>query len=118
MKSKIKIICFDIDNVICQTKGNNYKFSKPDKTSIKIINKLYNQGFYIKIFTARYMGRFKESKRQVLKKKLETKKALRLWGVNYHKLIMCKPTYDLFIDDKTYGFSSNWKKNIFKIIKK
>ena len=31
------IICFDLDNVICVTKSNNYKFSKPKKKVIKII---------------------------------------------------------------------------------
>ena len=35
---------------------------------------------------------------------------MNLWSVKYHELIMCKPSYDLFIDDKNYGFSSNWKK--------
>jgi hypothetical protein len=48
MKKKIKIICFDIDNVICKTSGNDYERSKPDKTGIKIINNLYDKGFYIK----------------------------------------------------------------------
>ena len=51
------IFCFDIDNTICKTKGKNYKNAKPYKDIIKIINKLYNNGHTIKIFTARYMGR-------------------------------------------------------------
>ena len=42
MKKKFKIICFDIDNVICETKGNYYKYSKPDKSAIKIINSLHD----------------------------------------------------------------------------
>ena len=29
------------------------------KKNIKVINSLYDQGYIIKIFTARYMGRFK-----------------------------------------------------------
>ena len=39
-----KILCFDIDNVICKTKKNNYKNSKPNKRAIKKINQLYDQG--------------------------------------------------------------------------
>ena len=52
-----KIFCFDIDNVICTTKGRDYLKALPKKEVIKIINKLYEEGHYIKIFTARYMGR-------------------------------------------------------------
>ena len=32
------IICFDIDGVICRTKKNNYRSSKPIKKAIKKIN--------------------------------------------------------------------------------
>ena len=34
----MKIICFDLDNVICKTKGNNYKNSRPDKVAVNLIN--------------------------------------------------------------------------------
>tara|TARA_B100000401_G_C52147099_1_gene412224 strand:- start:139 stop:486 length:348 start_codon:yes stop_codon:yes gene_type:complete len=115
MKNKIKIICFDIDNVICKTNGNNYKLSKPDKTAIKTINNLYEKGFYIKIFTARYMGRNKENRKKVLKKKLETKNFLKRWGLKFNELIMCKPSYDVFVDDKAFGFSNKWKKFFKKL---
>jgi len=110
MKKKIKIICFDIDNVICRTKGNNYTLSKPDIKSIKVINSLYDKGFNIKIFTARYMGRFKENKKKVLHKKNETENYLKKWGLKFDELIMGKPSYDIFVDDKAFGFSSKWKK--------
>ncbi len=105
-----------MDNVICKTKGNNYKYSRPDKVAIKIINNLYDSGFYIKIFTARYMGRYKENKKKVKNKTRETKTYLKLWSVKYHQLIMCKPTYDIFVDDKSYGYSAQWKKNIKKLL--
>ena len=114
MKTNFQIICFDIDNVICKTVDSDYKNSKPDKVAIKIINKLYKKGHYIKIFTARYMGRFKGNENKVKKRTLETKRHLKLWNVKYHELIMCKPTYDLFVDDKSYGFSSNWKNVLSK----
>ena len=110
MKKKIKIICFDIDNVICETKGNNYNKSKPDLESIKVINSLFKKGYYIKIFTARYMGRYKGDKEKVKKKRSETIKFLKVWGLKYNELIMFKPDYDIFIDDKAYGFSVKWKK--------
>ncbi len=52
---KKKIICFDLDNVICKTVGKNYKNSKPILKSIKLINELYDDGYKIIVFTARGM---------------------------------------------------------------
>ena len=40
---KKKIVCFDIDGVICETKGNDYENSLPNKNMIKEINKLYKK---------------------------------------------------------------------------
>ena len=58
---EIKIFCFDIDNIICKTSQSNYKKSTPNIRVIKLINALYDQGHQIKIFTARFMGRNKDS---------------------------------------------------------
>ena len=52
--------CFDLDGVICKTKSNNYKKSKPIKDAINIINRLYLEGHYILIYTSRFMGRSNE----------------------------------------------------------
>ena len=46
---------FDIDDTICRTINAKYSESKPIKQRIKIVNSLYDEGYYIKIFTARYM---------------------------------------------------------------
>jgi hypothetical protein len=110
---KKKIFCFDLDNVICNTKKNYYKSSKPNSKAIKLINDLYNEGHYIKIFTARYMGRSNDNiiKASRLGLKL-TKKQLKIWKIQYHKLIMGKPSYDLFVDDKAYGYNSVWIKDL------
>ncbi len=113
-----KIICFDIDGVICETYKNDYKNAKPINKSINTINKLYNNNFYIKLFTARFMGRSKDNCLKSKKKGLIlTKKQLKTWGVKYHKLLMCKPSYDLFVDDKALNFKKNWqvllKKKLF-----
>ena len=109
------ILCFDLDNVICNTKGLNYKQSTPKKEVIKLINKLYNDGNIIKIFTARYMGRNNENS-QIAKKKGYnfTLNQLNQWKLKFHKLIFGKPTYDLFVDDKSYFFRKNWYKNFRK----
>ena len=69
-KMKKKIICFDLDNVICRTKKNFYHRSVPIKKSIDLVNELYNKGYYIKIFTARGMGKHKGNK-NIIKKNWE-----------------------------------------------
>jgi|TARA_B100001964_G_C13936091_1_gene466785 hypothetical protein len=103
------IFCFDIDNVICKTKKNNYKNSKPNKKAIKKINQLYNCGHIIKLFTGRYMGRNKENLKKAKKQAYKmTVMQLKKWDVKYHKLIFGKPSYDLFIDDRALFFKNNW----------
>ena len=105
----IKTICFDIDNVICSTKKNFYKKSKPLKKNINLINQLYDSGYFIKIFTARGMGTFNEKIKLVKKAhKRNTINQLKKWGVKYHRLYFGKPSFDLYIDDKNLGFKSNW----------
>ena len=42
---KKKIICFDLDGVICETKKNHYEKSIPNKKIIKSINNLYEKDF-------------------------------------------------------------------------
>jgi len=116
--SKKKIICFDLDNVLCITPGSLYKKSKPIKKAILFVNSLYTKGYYIKIFTSRFMGRNNEN---TFKAKSDgysfTKNQLNKWGLKYHKLIFGKPSYDLFIDDKCLFYEKNWGHMIKKILK-
>ena len=101
---KKKIIIFDIDNTITKTKKNNYRLAKPIKKRIELINRLYEKGHYIKIFTSRYMGRNKENINLVKKKyHKKTFNQLSRWGVKFHKLIMGKPSYDILVDDKSFN---------------
>ena len=119
MKSKKKIICFDIDNVICKTTNSNYKRSKPIKKAIKKINDLYRSGFKIILFTSRYMGRTNENKKKVYELGYQvTLKQLRNWKVNFHKLLMGKPSYDLIIDDLSLYYKKTWYRDIDKYLKK
>lgn len=110
---KKKIFCFDIDGVICATKGKNYSKAEPKKEVIKKINELYYKGHHIKILTARYMGRnndnIKLAKKQGYKKTLSQ---LRSWKLKFHKLIFGKPSFDIYVDDKSIDFKENWVKKI------
>tara|TARA_B100000700_G_C14938292_1_gene805482 strand:- start:114 stop:476 length:363 start_codon:yes stop_codon:yes gene_type:complete len=117
MKNYKKTFCFDLDNTICKTSKNNYKSSKPIKKSILIINNLYDSGHKIKIYTARYMGRTNDdifkSRKKVYKL---TVGQLKRWKVKYHKLFISKPSADLYIDDKSWGYNSNWKTKLKKYV--
>ncbi len=113
---KLNIICFDIDNVICKTNTTkNYSKSVPIKKNIKVINEAYNNGFNIILYTARYMGRYNGNVSKVKKHiKPFTLKQLKKWGVLYHKIYFGKPSFDLFIDDKSLFFKKNWSKLLKK----
>ena len=106
---KKKVLCFDLDNTICNTKGNNYSSSKPINRVVKLINQLHDKGFIIKILTARYMGRtnddLKKSNRLGYKK---TYKQLKSWGLKFDKLFLTKPSFDVYIDYKKFEFKKNW----------
>ena len=114
MKKK-KTLCFDLDGVICKTKKKNYFKAKPIKKNIGKINELFNRGYKIIIFTARFMGRSNENKNLAKKKGYsKTLKQLARWKIRFHKLYFGKPSYDLFVDDRNLYFKKSWTKDIEK----
>jgi hypothetical protein len=65
------------------------------------------------------MGRFKGNKKLIKKKyKKLTVNQLKDWKLKYTKLIFGKPSYDLFVDDKAYGFKKTWFKDYHIHLKK
>lgn len=113
MKSINKVYCFDMDGVICKTKKNYYKKSKPIIKAIKKINEIYSRGDKVIIFTARFMGRSNENINLAKKKGYTfTYRQLRTWKVKFHKLIFGKPSFDFIIDDKSLDFKEDWFKSI------
>ena len=98
---KKKILCFDLDNVLCKTYRNYYKQSKPIKKNINFVNKLYETGYYIKIFTARFMGRNNDNIKNAKKQGLVlTKKQLSNWNVKYHKSLFFKINWIVNLKNK------------------
>ena len=41
---------------------------------------------------------------------------LNKWGLTYHKLFINKPSSDIYIDDKAYGYNMKWKKEFKKYL--
>ena len=110
-----KTFCFDLDNVICETKKTNYKKSKPVYQSIKILNELYKRGSKIIIFTGRHFGKCNGNLKKIIKTdKGLTKNQLQKWGVKYHRLFFGKPVFDIYLDDKNFEFKTNWPKQFRK----
>ena len=87
-------------------------FSKPNLKAIKTINYLHDKGHIIKIFTARYMGRNNDILPYKKKYFKQIKKQLDSWGLKYTKLIISKPSADIYIDDRAISFKGNWNNTL------
>lgn len=92
--------CFDIDGTLCHTPNNekgkpDYENAQPLPFMVEQVNRLYDEGNYIIMQTARGKGSGIDHTEL-------TKKQLNDWGYKYHELfpMFCKPTADIFIDDK------------------
>lgn len=93
------IYCFDLDGTLCSLTGGNYESARAIENRVKHVNRLFNEGHMIKIFTARGASS-KKSWHEL------TQRQLKEWGVRHHELIMGKPDADLFIDDKAIHSNS------------
>lgn len=100
-----KIYCFDLDLTLCLTSGLNYSDAKAIPNRILCVNRLFDQGNYIKIFTARGSETGFDW-REV------TAEQLRSWGLKYHELILGKPAADFYVDDKAVNSDDfDWGSN-------
>lgn len=98
------VIYVDIDETICfrsKEHGLDYTKSQPHKESINKINDLYDKGHKIIYWTAR-------GKTTGIDWSELTKQQLNNWGVKHHKLILDKPYYDIFIDNRNFRAEGDW----------
>jgi CMP-N-acetylneuraminic acid synthetase len=92
-----KTFVFDIDGVIAKIqKDLDYGMSEPNEKMIRIVNKLYDYGNKIVLFTARGYVTGKDWSDV-------TKDQMKRWGLKYHELKFGKPNADYYIDDKMLG---------------
>lgn len=92
----------DIDGTICRTEKGDYKNSKPIKSRIDKLNKLYDKGNKIIYFTSRGVLTGKNWKEL-------TKEQFKDWGVKYTKLVFGKPFGDVYLDDHSITLSKFFK---------
>lgn len=94
-----KSIFVDLDNTLCFTNNSDYLNSTPIKERIVFFNNLKEDGNKITIWTAR------GSKSGIDYYDL-TKKQLDEWGVKYDDILMKKPDYDIYYDDKSFNIDT------------
>jgi CMP-N,N'-diacetyllegionaminic acid synthase len=90
------IVYCDIDGILMTqdpTFPELYTRAKPIKKNIDKLNKLYDEGNEIVLWTARGFTSGKDWK-------LLTENQLKDFGIKYHELRLDKPYYDMFIDDR------------------
>lgn len=99
-------IIIDLDGTICtEEKIFSRALAKPLPNAAEYINKLYDQGHTIIIYSARTWMEF-EMTTDWLKKN----------NIKYHQLVLGKPIGDVWIDDRALQFD-NWQ-NIFNKLQK
>ena len=104
--------CFDLDGTICNTPLRpsdlkpGYLEATPFPFMVEQVNRLYDEGNYIIIMTARGRGSGIDWTSLTIKQ-------LDMWGVKYNEIepMFHKPHADIFIDDKGINVEE-WKKTI------
>lgn len=97
-------IIIDLDGTICtEEKMFSRSLAKPIPNAIQSINKLYEQGNIIIIYTARNWIEYEM-----------TEHWLKSNEVKYHQLVMGKPQGDVWIDDRAIRFEG-WEVTLEKL---
>ena len=87
-------LAFDIDGTLAEGgEPGDYGKAVPIPERILAVNRLYDDGHHIIIFTAR--GQLMGETRTILN---ATRRQLRRWGLQFHELRE-KPAADLYVDD-------------------
>jgi hypothetical protein len=99
-----EVFCFDIDGVIAHISPNNdYSIASPNLSNIARVNRLYDQGNQIILFTAR-------GSKTGIDWTETTRNQMLSWGVKHHELRLGKPAADYYVDDRAIELSQliNW----------
>ena len=89
----------DLDNTLCLTTNSEYTVSVPIQERINYVNRLKAEGNHITIWTAR--GATSGIDHEEL-----TRKQLADWNIHYDELLMKKPQYDVYLDDKSFNIDA------------
>lgn len=91
-KVKRKLICVDLDGTLTTGEFDGVNEPIPNKEMIDYVEKLYEMGAHIIIYTARRISHYPETHAWLVKNK-----------VTFHGIALnIKPSADIYIDDKSY----------------
>jgi hypothetical protein len=92
-----KVLCFDVDGVVTieshtdhRDLAGTYVYRSPNPITKKLMQQAYDQGWTVVLYTGR-----REGQRRI------TENWLYEHGFHYHFLIMEKPYYTYFVDDRS-----------------
>ena len=91
----------DLDNTLCKTKKSDYENSLHIQERIDFVNNIKSNGHHITIWTARGANSGIDYKELTIKQ-------LQEWNVQYDDLLMGKPHYDVYLDDKSFNIDSTF----------
>jgi hypothetical protein len=83
----------DIDGTICNSSNSDYPNAVPILDRIAHFNKLFDEGHEVHYWTAR-------GGNSGIDWTLVTRQQMVAWNVKHTSLKLCKPSYDIWIDDK------------------
>ena len=87
--------CIDMDGVICEERTTFERgLAKPIEGAVEALVNLHNKGHFIIIYTSRGWQEY-----------LSTKTWLDSYDIPYDLLLMAKPIYDVYIDDRAIHFT-------------
>lgn len=89
----MKTFCFDFDGTLCTNTEGEYESAEPFYDRIALVNKLFEDGNKIIIFTAR--GTVTGIDWRPL-----TLRQIEDWGIHFTELILGKPFAHQYIDDR------------------
>jgi hypothetical protein len=99
------LIAFDLDNTLCtQQVGKTYAEAEPIQAHIDVVNRLFDEGNIITIYTAR-------GGTTGLDWRSLTEAQLTQWGVKYHFLNTTKIHYDLLVCDRAINADTYFKEH-------
>ena len=109
MGDPLKKLIVDCDGVIAgKEHGGDYSKAPPLQHGIDQVNKLYDMGYEIVLFTARYGERRNGNLYQMYEAGYkEWTDWLEKYGVKYHHAYMGKPAGVMYIDDKAARVESD-----------
>lgn len=95
----MKSYFIDLDETLCRTTDSDYVNSTPIIERIEFVNNLKLQGNRITIWTGR-------GSRSGIDHRDLTELQLKTWNVMYDELILGKPHYDIYLDDKSFNIDT------------